>query len=277
MVLGSLVIRWCSPSAASSDVAIAPVAMAEPATLRPNVRTCGGTSSTITTTTPPVTWQRLVQRIEQDPRMRPNGQPGQGRDPFGPSAAELAAAKRNTATTQQKKIKRAPPAELLPADAGLVLNSTLVGSGPPNGHDRWGALLGGRHRTGLAWERCFRLIEIYPRQVVLERQGKHYGLEIKSTNPVRPFCAAGRRFYQVTSRMHRWMSAREARPRNQAIRLQNSTLTSNHLIRTAFSLSNDTLGGFSRLLVVPYRHGRRYGQFPANHATEPFRRERRRR
>lgn len=176
-----LVIRWCSPAAASSDEAVAPIATAEPTASRPSVAPAGGSVSATATTTPPVTWQRLVQRIEQDPRMQPNRQPGHGRDPFGPSAAELAAAK--VKQQQQSKIKRVPPAELLPADAGLVLNSTLVGSGRRmamiGGEPYWeGDIVPASHGTD-----GFRLVEIYPRQVVLERQGKHYGLEIKSTNP----------------------------------------------------------------------------------------------
>ena len=83
---------------------------------------------------------------------------------------------------EQKKTKRAPPRDLLPADAGLVLNSTLVGSG------RRMALIGGEPY----WEgdvvlashgsESFRLIEIFARQVVLERAGKHYSLEIKTTS-----------------------------------------------------------------------------------------------
>jgi hypothetical protein len=115
--------------------------------------------------------------------MRPNRQAGLGRDPFGPSAAELAAAKAKQ-QQQQKTTKCPPPADLLPADAGLVLNSTLVGSGRRiamiDGEPYWeGDTVPASHSSD-----GFRLVEVYPRQVVLERQGKHYGLEIKSSSPL---------------------------------------------------------------------------------------------
>ena len=114
--------------------------------------------------------------------MQPTRGLGKGRDPFGQSAAALAAAELAAAKArEQKKAKRAPPPELLPADAGLVLNSTLVGSGPRmaliGGEPYWeGDTVPAQHGS-----ESFRLVEIYPRQVVLERQGKHYGLEIKLT------------------------------------------------------------------------------------------------
>lgn len=121
--------------------------------------------------------------------MQPARQLGVGRDPFGPSAAavaaQLAAAKANV----RKPVKRALPPDLMPADAGLVLNSTLVGSG------RRMALIGGEPY----WEGdtvpaprdsvSFRLVEIFPRQVVLERQGNRYGLEIKTTTHDTPLAA----------------------------------------------------------------------------------------
>jgi hypothetical protein len=182
-----LVIRWCSPAAAAADGAAAPLAAAEP-TAAASVESASRNASAApaptrapakaTAMVPTAPWQQLMQAIKEDPRMQPTRRIAQGRDPFGPSAAELAAAKAG----EQKKMKRAPPPDLLPADAGLVLNSTLVGSG------RKMALIGGEP----FWEgdtvpasqgsEGFRLLEIYPRQVVLERQGKRYGLEIKSTN-----------------------------------------------------------------------------------------------
>jgi hypothetical protein len=169
-----LVIRWCSPAA---DASATPIAAAEQK-VPSNAGAVSRSVSADAATVPSVPWQRLMQAIEQDPRMQPTRRLSQLRDPFGPSAAELAAEK----ASQQKKTKRAPPPELLPADAGLVLNSTLVGSG------RRMALIGGEPY----WEgdtvhaphgsESFRLIEIFARQVVLEHQGKHYGLEIKSTS-----------------------------------------------------------------------------------------------
>jgi hypothetical protein len=172
-----LVVRWCSPAASPSEVAPAPGAAVE-AAAQPSVEVGIRSEPNADKTTPSVPWQQLVHAMEQDPRMQPTRQLVKGRDPFGPSAAELAAAK----AREQKETKRAPPPELLPADAGLVLNSTLVGSGPRL------ALIGGEPY----WEgdtvpaphgsESFRLVGIYRRQVVLERQGKQYGLEIKVTS-----------------------------------------------------------------------------------------------
>lgn len=170
-----LVVRWCSPAAAGTqepEPAVAAESAAGPAVAEP-----AQTASTGTTPAPAIPWQSVMKAIEMDPRMQPMRKLGERRDPFGPSAAALAAEK----ASQQKKIRRAPPHELLPADAGLVLNSTLIGAG------RRMALIGGEPY----WEgdtvpaprgsENFHLVEVFARQVVLEREGKHYGLEIQTT------------------------------------------------------------------------------------------------
>jgi hypothetical protein len=176
-----LVVHWCSPPAAPSGKAAA--AGAPPnATPDNGAKELAASSATLATASS-ANWQDLDQTIEQDRRMRPNVQLSGWRDPFGPSAAALAAEKTMQQHEQQQKQhqvkKRAPPPDLLPADAGLVLNSTLVGSGPRM------ALIGGEPY----WEGDmvpapsssdgFRVAEIYPRQVVLQRHGKQYNLEIK--------------------------------------------------------------------------------------------------
>lgn len=140
------------------------------------------TAATVTAASATSSWSELVSAIDRDPRTTPVRQISQGRDPFGPSAKEVAAELAAAKAQERKPIKRAPPHELLPADAGLVLNSTLVGSG------RRMALIGGEPY----WEgdvvpapkghESFTLVGIFPRQVVLQREGKKFGLEIK-VNP----------------------------------------------------------------------------------------------
>jgi hypothetical protein len=171
-----LVVHWCSPAAAPAEE----IAAAGPA-VQPSVDGASRIAPADAPIAPAVPWQQLVRAIEQDPRMRPSRRLGEWRNPFGPSAAALAAELAAAKGSQQKKIKRAPPPELLPADAGLVLNSTLVGNGRRmaliGGEPYWeGDAVPAAHGDG-----NFKLVEISPRQVVLERQGKHYDLEIKTT------------------------------------------------------------------------------------------------
>jgi hypothetical protein len=173
-----LIIHWCSPASGSTDATVAPSVTAEQSS--PPSSATGKTVPAGGATPPPAEpWQQLLQRIEQDPHMRPSRRSGGSRNPFGPSAAALAAAK----VSQEKTNSHAPPPELLPADAGLVLNSTLVGSG------RRMALIGGEPYfegdvvPASHGSEGFRLIGIFPRRVELQRQGKNYGLEIKSTSP----------------------------------------------------------------------------------------------
>jgi hypothetical protein len=189
-----LVIRWCSPSGDSTETAAAATAdstttsTAEHSTASATTASAPASESVSnlqakssadnTHAAPPADWQDIMQAIHDDPRMQSSMPTAGRRDPFGPSTSELAAAAAEKATqAAQQALHRAPARELLPSEAGLVLNSTLIGSGRPM------ALIGGEPYfegdTVPATGESFVLAQILRRQVVLERNGKQFDLEIK--------------------------------------------------------------------------------------------------
>jgi hypothetical protein len=116
-------------------------------------------------------WQKLLAWIEQDSRMAPASDLGSGRDPFTP--IEQSRTKPTAVATDKP--------ELTPADAGLALNSTFVG------HGQKAALIGreiyreGEAIAAIHGDGSFRLVEIRPREVVLERSGKLYRLGLPTS------------------------------------------------------------------------------------------------
>ena len=117
--------------------------------------------------------------IEHDPRTAPATDLGSGRDPFRPSGIEKVNTKRENHAVDAH--------DMTPADAGLVLGSTIVGVGQSV------ALIGGEvykegnsvaAKTG---EGSFRIVEIRPREVILERNGKLYRLNL----PTNEWAAGG--------------------------------------------------------------------------------------
>ena len=125
-------------------------------------------------------WRQVVRWMEQDPRTTSTTELAQWRNPFGPSAAELAAAKKEKERlAREQKSKAAQSSELGPADAGLVLTSTIVGG------KQGSALISGEtYRQGSMVPAAhgsteFELLEIQPRKVILQREGKKFTLEIK--------------------------------------------------------------------------------------------------
>ncbi|MBI3836509.1 MAG: hypothetical protein HY288_01070 [Planctomycetia bacterium] len=86
-----------------------------------------------------------------------------------------------TTTAAESKVAEAPPIE--PKDAGLVLSSTFVGP------LKQIALIGGKpYRVGDrvraqkdGMKAVFKLVDVQPRMIVLERHGKQYELTITRT------------------------------------------------------------------------------------------------
>jgi hypothetical protein len=115
-------------------------------------------------------WRQLVTLIEQDPRMSPATELAAGRDPFKSLPTESAEKKQTESAPEQP--------DLTPTAAGLVLTSTIVGRGQKI------ALIGGEsYKEGSVvaarrGEADFRLIEIRPREVILERKGRLYNLSL---------------------------------------------------------------------------------------------------
>jgi hypothetical protein len=115
-------------------------------------------------------WRQLVALIEQDPRMSPATELAAGRDPFKSLPTESAEKKRAETAPEQP--------DLTPTAAGLVLTSTIVGRGQKI------ALIGGEaYKEGslvaaARGEADFRLVEIRPREVILERKGRLYNLSL---------------------------------------------------------------------------------------------------
>jgi hypothetical protein len=169
-----LVAKWFGKSD-TDTVSAAPIAAKAPAPLsvgQPAANPGANVNSTGAATTSAVgsrrPWQQLLAWIEQDTRMTPAADFGSGRDPFHP--------------IEEKKTKAQPIAvekpDLTPADAGLALSSTIVGAGQKTaliGREvyREGEKIAASHGEGE-----FRLVEIRPREVVLERSGKLYRLAL---------------------------------------------------------------------------------------------------
>jgi hypothetical protein len=124
-------------------------------------------------------WQKLVEWMEADSRTLAATVVSDRRDPFHPP---------KTAVVQQESEEPSLPepeqdvADVAPADVGLVLSSTIVGA-----HRRTARINGKGYEEGNTIERekngvviRFQLTEIYPRRVVLTRNGKRFDLKIPS-------------------------------------------------------------------------------------------------
>jgi hypothetical protein len=102
--------------------------------------------------------------------MSPATELAAGRDPFKSLPTESAEKKQTESAPEQP--------DLTPTAAGLVLTSTIVGRGQKI------ALIGGEsYKEGSVvaarrGEADFRLIEIRPREVILERKGRLYNLSL---------------------------------------------------------------------------------------------------
>jgi hypothetical protein len=120
---------------------------------------------------PRLPWRQLVAWIEQDPRMSPATELAIGRDPFKSLPIEALEKKRAEPASEQQP-------DLTPTSAGLVLTTTIVSRGGSI------ALIGGEaYKEGSVvaaprGDGRFRVVEIRPREVILERKGKLYNLSL---------------------------------------------------------------------------------------------------
>lgn len=127
-------------------------------------------SNSIRSRLPARPWRQLVAQIQNDPRMSPATDLVAERDPFKAPIVEAPALKKPEAAVVVEQ------RDLTPVSAGLVLNSTIVGRGERR------ALIGGEvYEEGSTiaahgGESGFRLVEIRPREVILERKGRLYTL-----------------------------------------------------------------------------------------------------
>ena len=102
---------------------------------QPTLTTAGSTADATTTspiapatpaaTAPPTPWKQIAAAIENDPRMMSVERVAAPRDPF-----QTVEPKIPKQELESKRIESPPMAlDVPPADAGLVLNSTIVGNG----------------------------------------------------------------------------------------------------------------------------------------------------
>jgi hypothetical protein len=162
MLSGWLGMGSAQPPPAAGTMAAAPAADVSPATVKPN-----GPA------TPARSWRELAKSIDDDPRMRPADATAE-RDPFHSNAVEL---------TEQDTLEAfaARQPAITPADAGIVLSSTIVG--PTQRVARVAGTtyrVGDRIRTGRDGRGVeFVVAQIEPRSVVLMRDGHRYEVKLK--------------------------------------------------------------------------------------------------
>lgn len=133
-----------------------------------------GTTAPITQ--PQYTWKQITDAIEADPRMAPTAPATLERDPFHPIEETKPIA-------EPTEVVAAPPVapDVPPADAGLVLNSTIVGS------RRHVARVNGKsYRKGDTIAAAvgdnpleYQLIAIDPRSVTLALGKRRYELKMR--------------------------------------------------------------------------------------------------
>jgi len=132
-------------------------------------------------TTAKHSWEEVAKWIKQDPNTSPAGGFANLRDPFLVPVEEVAEA--DTDEEEQEKAAATPeppPPEATPAELGLVLSSTVIGS------KRSTAIINGRiFAQGQTIEASkdgqpisFTLVEVHPGKVVLRRADKNFDLTI---------------------------------------------------------------------------------------------------
>lgn len=165
---GPLVWGWIGPSEAASP----------PSPKAPIVQTEAGSGATASSATPSgtraPTWQQLVEWREHDPLTTAADTLKTRRDPFHAVKPVVVEAEMKPAE------KIVQTVVFRPEELGLKVSSTIVGP------TRRVALINGRtYREGQVI-RCdkagepidFRLVEVEPRHIVLEREGQRFELAI---------------------------------------------------------------------------------------------------
>jgi len=164
------------PPVAEGDAELAPGAPAESAP--------AGPSTPSPKETPSYAWTQLDQWMREDPTTTPPGNLADWRDPFAVASAgaELAL---------DEEVQR-EDAEVTPETLGMKLSATLLGP------RRRVALIDGKaYREGQTVRINqndqpieFRLVEVLSQQIVLDRDGRRFGLRIpqrKTTGRIEPF------------------------------------------------------------------------------------------
>lgn len=167
-----LVWKWLPTSAASESHSIAPRTVASvPAAGTPgeNPAAPEGLSA------PLPQWQKLAEWMQHDPLMAPATQLASERDPFTSPALEV---------SEVAEPEEQPPVVAVdpwtPERVGLTLTSTIVGP------KRRAALISGRaYAEGRNIVQpqgqqlvVFKLIEVHPKHIVLERNQQRYELKL---------------------------------------------------------------------------------------------------
>ncbi len=171
-----LVLGWANKN--KSRVAATPVVTANASTAPvaspiPN----GSTGGNETSAAVRPSWAQVAQWKQNDPRTKTADPLATDRDPFSPVKTETISPEEVAA-----KAASAKPAVLSPAQAGLVLTSTVVGP------ERRVAQINGKSysvgqtiqviKDSKSLGISFTLVDVQPRSVVLESDGRQFDLAI---------------------------------------------------------------------------------------------------
>ena len=182
------------PHGAAAATAPTPSAPPAPA----SAATPGQSPSATPSDALPYDWQKYAKLIEDDAKMRPSQDLSSERDPFvNPLAAAQAKAEREVSATA------ASTKPITPAEAGLVLTTTLLGARKKIAEiDGRSYSIGDRVQAFTASSSAsFRVVEIFPRRVVLEGHGQRYELTIpRPLVDAVPQAAVSRRAARVDDR-----------------------------------------------------------------------------
>jgi hypothetical protein len=158
-------------TAAPASAPAASPAVAGPAVAAPtSVQVAGATSAEA----PAYDWRRVAADLDADSRMASIAEPSREHDPF---------ATRASATSAVAEVRKVEPVarDLTPDEAGLVLSSTLVSARRKIAeiNDK-SYRVGDRVRAlGDDYDVAFRVVDVSPRRVLLERDGKRFELKIR--------------------------------------------------------------------------------------------------
>ena len=169
-----LLLGFMKP-AENSDPAPSAAATAAPATTAPTVAPPGQGPQVAAADALVYDWRKYAQLVEEDAKMRPSAELPSERDPF---ASPLGAAPAESEQPVAPPVAAAEP--ITPAEAGLVLTTTLLGARKKIAEiDGKSYAVGDRVEVLTeALKTSFRVVEIYPRRVVLESHGKRYELKL---------------------------------------------------------------------------------------------------
>jgi hypothetical protein len=163
---------------ASAPTATEPPSSAASAPATPSPAPTPSTAPPKMPESPVYDWQKYAQLMDEDVKMRTAVELPSDRDPFKAQQVGPAEVSAPITAEEAPKVAEAPPLD--PRDAGLVLSSTFVGP------RKQVALIGGKpyhigdrvraKKDGM--KASFKVVDVQPRLIVLERNGKQYELTI---------------------------------------------------------------------------------------------------